>query len=151
MAFDEDMARMQQLFDEGQDWIHHYMMEYDDEQYERDVLYMQTFYPPMSRELMQYVSEVCDREEYEGSPMFDEYPDKIRVGKMVEDVYEMASYMENMYRPVGEEDDALQIQGHCVSCRGRDSWLKNLIAVLLSNEMHHRRRRYFKRRKALRL
>ncbi len=150
MALDGKTMDVQQVFDDGKDWIHSYMMEYDDDQYNKDCEYMNTLYPDMSREILGYVREVCDREEYEGSPMFDEYPDRNRILKMVDDVYEMASYLENMYQPIMEEDEEIHAQEHCVSCRGQDSWLKNLITAILINEMHQRRRRYFKRKKALR-
>lgn len=116
-----------------------------DERYKTDVEYMKTFYPPMAREILAYVSEVCDQAEYEGSPMFDEYFDRVRFLKMADQVYQKAGYMENMYRLVLEEDEGLDPGGHCVSCRGTDSWLKNLIAVTLISEIHYRRYRYFKR------
>lgn len=150
MATDEGKMDVKQVFDDGKDWIHNYMMEYDDEQYNKDCMYMYSLYPEMSREILGYVKEICDREEYEGSPMFDEYPDKLRVQKMVDDIYGMAAYLENMYRPIMEEDEEIHAQEHCVSCRGQDNWLKNLVTALLINEMHQRRRRYFKRKKAVR-
>lgn len=148
MAFENDKAEME-LLDDGKAWLHDYMMEYDDEQYKTDTAYMRTFYPPMSRELMGYVNDICDKAEYEGSPMFDEFPDKVRIWAMIDEVYHMAAYMEKMYRPVLEEDDNVETAGHCMSCRGCDSWLKNLISVLTVNEIHYRRRRYFKRKKHL--
>ena len=150
MATDEGKMDVKQVFDDGKDWIHNYMMEYDDEQYNKDCMYMYSLYPEMSREILGYVKEICDREEYEGSPMFDEYPDKLRVQKMVDDIYGMAAYLENMYRPIMEEDEEIHAQEHCVSCRGQDNWLKNLVTALLINEMHQRRRRYFKRKKPVR-
>lgn len=150
MATDDDKMDVRQVFDDGKDWIHNYMMEYDDEQYNKDCMYMYSLYPEMSREILGYVKEICDREEYEGSPMFDEYPDKLRVQKMVDDIYGMAAYLENMYRPIMEEDEEIHAQEHCVSCRGQDNWLRNLVTALLINEMHQRRRRYFKRKKAVR-
>lgn len=120
---------------------------FDDVRYRADAAYMKTFYPPMCRELLAYVGDVCDQAEYEGSPMFDEFPDKVRIWEMIDKVYAKASYMENMYRPVLEEDEGLNTGGHCVSCRGADSWLKNLISALMVNELHYRRYRYFRRRR----
>ena len=34
-------------------------------------------YPLMARRLQPYVEECCDRLEYEGSMMYDEYPDRL--------------------------------------------------------------------------
>lgn len=123
-----------------------YANDYDEGKYREDIRYIKSQYLPMSIELLGYVEEQCDMLEYDGSMMFDEFPDKTGIDRIVNAVYEKAKYMENMYRPVLEESDELEMTGHCVSCRGQESWLENLIRVILLNEMNVRRRRYFKRR-----
>ncbi len=124
-------------------WIEEALMASDMWQFIRDAEYMRLFYPPMAREILGYVSIVCDRAEYEGSLIYDQYPDRVGFLKMADDVYQMASYMDNMFRPVLEEDEEIDPQGHCVSCRGTQSWLKNLIDVILAGELVYRRYRYF--------
>lgn len=108
-----------------------------------DFKYMRSMYMPMSMEIEAYVSEACDKLEYEGSVMFDEYPDKQALREVAMQVRKRAAYLENMYRPVLEEDEQLQMNGHCISCRGTESWLDNLIWVLLCDEICRRRQRYF--------
>lgn len=127
-------------------WMREYMADYDEGKYKEDVQYMKSLYMPMSMEILSYVGEELDKLEYEGSMMFDEYPDRTAMQKIAGAVYDKAKYLENMYQPVMEEDEAVNVQEHCTSCRGRESWLENLIWVILGNEMHYRRRRYFKRR-----
>ena len=124
-------------------WIEEALMASDMWQFIGDAEYMRLFYPPMAREILGYVSIVCDRAEYEGSLIYDQYPDRVGFLKMADDVYQMASYMDNMFRPVLEEDEEIDPQGHCVSCRGTQSWLKNLIDVILAGELVYRRYRYF--------
>lgn len=113
---------------------------------EKDREVMKSYYSRRALAIQEKVERECDRMEYDGSMMFDEFPDKTGIDRIVNAVYEKAKYMENMYRPVLEESDELEMTGHCVSCRGQESWLENLIRVILLNEMNVRRRRYFKRR-----
>lgn len=148
MAFEKDQSEAMFMTAVGE-WPDNTRMDGEDMQYKKDAAYLQSFYPPMCRELLAYVREVCDQAEYEGSPMFDEFPDKVRIWKMMDAVYEMAAYMEKMYRPVLEEDENVETLGHCMSCRGTDHWLRNLISALMVNELHYRRRRYFRRKRRL--
>jgi len=135
------------MFDEGKDWLHNYMAEYDDEQYARDIEYMRRMYPPMAREVLAAVQEECDKNEYEGSVMFDEYPDKIGMNSMIDRIYISVKHLENVYRPAMEEDDDVEAMDHCMSRRGNCNWLRDMISIVLFDEMHHRRRRYYKRRR----
>ena len=50
---------------------------YDDErQNQRDYEYMKSVYPGTAKRLIPYIEEECDRLEYTGSVMYDEYPDR---------------------------------------------------------------------------
>ena len=52
--------------------------EYDDERKERqDLEYIKSMYPDKVKKLVPYVEDECDRMEYEGSMIFDEYPDRL--------------------------------------------------------------------------
>ena len=127
-------------------WMRAYAQDYDEGRYREDIRYIKSQYLPMSIEILSYVEEQCDMMEYDGSMMFDEFPDKTGIDKIVKAICEKAKYLENMYQPVMEEDEDIEMNGHCTSCRGQESWLENLIRVILLNEMNFRRRRYFKRR-----
>ena len=121
-------------------WMRAYAQDYDEGRYREDIRYIKSQYLPMSIEILSYVEEQCDMMEYDGSMMFDEFPDKTGIDKIVKAICEKAKYLENMYQPVMEEDEDIEMNGHCTS------WLENLIRVILLNEMNFRRRRYFKRR-----
>ena len=43
----------------------------------RDFEYFKSMYPDRVKALQLVVEEVCDEMEYEGSPIYDEYPDRI--------------------------------------------------------------------------
>ena len=52
-------------------------------------------YPWMARRLQPYVEECCDRLEYEGSMMYDEYPDRLSLLRKSQEVWEQAQKREN--------------------------------------------------------
>lgn len=135
---------MEQLM--GTPWMQKYDMDYDHGMYRDDVRYVKSMYEPMTLEILEHIEDECDKLEYAGSFMFDEHPDRGNVQRLVEKIHKRVGHLENMYAPVLEEDENIRMQGHCVSCRGKESWLDNLINVLLLNEILYRRRRYFSRR-----
>ncbi len=54
---------------------------YDDDRIaRRDLDYMKSLYPAAAKRLIPYIEEECDRLEYEGSMMYDEYPDQLSFG-----------------------------------------------------------------------
>lgn len=55
--------------------------------------FLKSLYPPQLVDLQLIVEEECDKLEYDGSVMFDEYPDKIRIMGIVDRVQRKASGM----------------------------------------------------------
>lgn len=53
--------------------------------------------PKEARAVQEKVLEMCDRMEYDGSPMFDCYPDRVTVEKIVRDI--CGENCENPYIP----------------------------------------------------
>ena len=88
-------------------------------EYEKDMERMKELYPKEVTCILEAVEEECDKMEYEGSLMFDEYPDRFMTERIVEHIYEEISS--------GEKDKEL---------------LCSLIGVILSNEMYRRRCRH---------
>ena len=85
--------------------------------FQKDREYMKKMSPKKNRELIQWVEDVCDEEEYDGSCMYDEYPDVAAMEKMAEKAYMRAG------RPEPED------------------WNKALIMSLLHDEICFRRNR----------
>lgn len=48
----------------------------------REIEYLKSMYPPGIKMLQNYVSEACDRMDYQNSPMYDEYPDGMMVNRI---------------------------------------------------------------------
>lgn len=110
---------------------------------ERELRRLQSMYPDAAKLMLPYVEEECDRMEYEGSPMFDEYPDRTTIYRIEERVYERVKD-----RFPEEEDSRKPEALFSMQCRGPGAgipgrgWVRDLARVLLLQEMHHRRRRH---------
>lgn len=53
-----------------------------------DAEFLKSLYPPELMGLQLLVEEECDKLEFDGSIMFDQYPDKVRVLKVVDKIEE---------------------------------------------------------------
>lgn len=102
---------------------------YDDEKMEkRDFEYLKSLYPMTAKRVLPYVEEECDRMEYEGSMIYDEYPDQLQIHLMCGRIYDKVKDMET-----SEEENQ------------KKGWLRELIQVILFQELYRRRcdhRRY---------
>lgn len=54
---------------------------------EKDWNYIKDMYPQMAKSIQEKVDEECDKLEYDGSMMFDEYPDKLMIRNICERIY----------------------------------------------------------------
>ena len=54
----------------------------------KDYEYMKCAYPDTAKRLMPFVEEECDRWEYSGSMIFDEYPDQLQMRFMCRRIYD---------------------------------------------------------------
>ena len=100
---------------------------YDDDRIaRRDLDYMKSLYPAAAKRLIPYIEEECDRLEYEGSMMYDEYPDQLQLRLMCRRIYDQ----------VAQEEE------------NPGEWLKDLIQVMAYQELCNRRSEYrnFKRK-----
>lgn len=112
-------------------------MQYDDERMERrDFEYMKSMYPMTVKRLLPYVEEECDRMSYEGSMIYDEYPDQLQMYLMRNRIYDRA-IRENRGDSLGME---MQVSRN-------DDQLKDMIQILLFQELFRRRSRHRRNRR----
>lgn len=133
---------------------------------DKDYEYMKSLYPKAARRIQQEVEEQCDKLEYEGSFMFDQYPDPVHLHVMADAIYESLKNIASEEAAISE----MSLGGSCYpgySCReswacgpgrhcppprpdyrydGSPDWFKGLIDSTLYNEMFYRRMRYRNRR-----
>ena len=101
---------------------------YDDDRTERrDYDYMKSVYPDTAKRLLPFIEEECDRLEYDGSMMYDEYPDRLGLRLMCRRIYNQAEK---------EEDNP-------------GEWLSDLIEVMAYQELLRRRSEHRNIRKKL--
>lgn len=110
---------------------------YDDERRERmDFEYMKSMYPDAAKKLLPYIEDECDRMEFEGSMIYDEYPDRLQltlIGKRL---------LENARK------DKAVLELEAGEKGGKDgNWLRDLIQVMLYQEVYKRRCDYRKCRR----
>ena len=116
---------------------------------ERDLQYLQQMYPTDAKRMQKKVEEELDKLEYEGSMMYDEYPDRVSM-LLICDRIEKALAREDAERRAKEEADMEtdeDMNAMDMRRRGRgdrddprfDRGRRNLLEVLLFNEMHKRR------------
>jgi hypothetical protein len=92
---------------------------------ERDLQYLMQMYPADAKRLQKKVEQACDKLEYEGSMMYDEYPDRVS----------MLLICDRIAQELAEESEDGQLQP-------MDPNRRSLLEVLLYNEMHKRRSKH---------
>lgn len=97
----------------------------EEAEYDRDCCRLQEMYPAEARKVQAQIKDACDKMEYEGSVMFDEYPDK----------YTLRAICRTIYRKV---NDLEELKG--TSCCKDPVY--QMIEVMLLNEIYKRRCRY---------
>ena len=105
------------------------MENYEDEV--GDILYLKELYPASFLKLQSIIDDECDKLEFDGSIMFDEYPDKERLIVLENSVYETAK--KKLEKDVSESQAKRGLPS--------DEWLKDIMSALLINEMMRRRSR----------
>ena len=120
-------------------------------EYEKDLERMKELYPREVKQLLELVEDECDKMEYEGSLMFDEYPDRLMLEQVVDRIYQrangdMAELEAEQYwgRPGTPPPPGGPFPPPPPPPRGNppDQGMHSLIGVLLNNEMYRRRCRH---------
>ena len=78
-------------------------------EYERDMQKLKNLYPKEVKSIQALVEEECDKMEYEGSMMFDEYPDRVMLKVICDKIYQKASMPQE--EPEADKDlEAKQVE-----------------------------------------
>lgn len=111
-------------------------------EYERDRERLKEMYPKEAKRIQRVVEEECDKMEYDGSLMFDEYPDRVMVQKLCDDIYNKV--YDNTTAEVETEQyrDRRPGGGFPPPPPHRDRGGRDLIEILLFDEMFRRRCRH---------
>ncbi|MBR1932058.1 MAG: hypothetical protein IJ833_11445 [Lachnospiraceae bacterium] len=91
----------------------------------QDLEYLQRIYPEEVRGIAKRVAEILDKVDYEGSMIYDEYPDKYSICRLAHTINEILQSEEQ------EPEEAAQTE--------KWAWQEKLIQVLLGDEIYKRR------------
>ena len=105
---------------------------YDDERMEqRDIEYIKSMFPMMAKRILPYVEEEVDRMAYEGSFLYDEYPDRLQMQLMSRRIYDKVKNQEGI-------NEEMEIEAE----QWGNDWLEYFIQVMLFQELVRRRTQY---------
>ena len=104
---------------------------FEETEYEKDCRRLQEMYPRDVRNIQKLVDRECDRMEYEGSMMFDRYPDRLMMELICRRIYRELNPQDV------EEDGKLNPEERYFQ----------LIQVMLMQEMYRRRCRHYRCRR----
>ncbi len=109
------------LYPKGNQMIPQLAMPYTASQKEdTEYFYMKSLYPPFTKEISSHIDEVCDRMEWDGSTMYDQVPDAVRLRRIAAEIADSCV----------EKNPQMDIE-----C------LPAMVEIMLYNEMFYRRRR----------
>jgi hypothetical protein len=112
-------------------------LQYDDARIERrDFEYIKSMYPIAVKRILPYIEEECDRMSYEGSVIYDEYPDQLQIRLMCNRVYEK---IKNSV-PTDDMEPMLRTAE-------QDAWLKDLVQIMIFQELFQRRANHRRNRR----
>ena len=119
------------------------LKEYGEEKRDRrDVEYMKSMYPMSAKKILPYVEEECDRMEYEGSTIYDEYPDRLLLYLMAGRIYDRMKEGEKKEIAMEIEKEQVETQELKRKKKDREETLMDLVQILLYQEIVQRRCRH---------
>ncbi|MGN0365971.1 MAG: hypothetical protein ACI4E5_08565 [Suilimivivens sp.] len=93
----------------------------------RDLEYLQQMYPSEAKRYQKTISDILDKLDYEGSMIYDEYPDKWQIYKLSRDILDRIKREEEQQNP----DKKISAE--------KWEWLGDLVQILLFYEIYKRR------------
>ena len=113
-------------------------------EYEKDMERMKELYPREIKRILDMVEEECDKMEYEGSLMFDEYTDRFMLEQITERIAEKMRQNEENSMEASQRREELPPYRPPMGPppMGQRDDFRNLIGVLLNHEMYRRRCRH---------
>ena len=98
----------------------------EEDKVQRDLEYLQQMYPAEAKRYQKMIASMLDKIDYDGSMIYDEYPDRMRMYSLTQDIVKQIKREENAEE---SENDST------------DKWehLSDLVQILLFYEIYKRR------------
>ena len=111
----------------------------DERKCEKDMRYFRSCYPERARRMVEALCDQCDQLEYNDSCMMAEYPDRETIYRMVEKIYEESQKVGKVDQDRNET--YLIAEPAMTSKQMEERMEKEMLLVMLCDEMHRRRMR----------
>lgn len=113
-----------------------------------DMEYLQQMYPTYAKRYQSVISSVVDKMDYESSFIYDQYPDKLSIGRMVASVMTVIKTNEENdadHRQSEENAENVDVTADTLTERApwseKEPWIRELVTVLMYYEILARRKR----------
>lgn len=116
-----------------------------------DMEYLQQMYPTYAKKYQSVIANAIDKMDYEGSFIYDQYPDKLTIQRMVAGVMAIIKSNEEKEQPMqGKNAPAPDMPDGVVTDRTltehapwseKEPWIRELVTVLMYYEILARRKR----------
>ena len=115
-----------------------------------DLEYLQQMYPTYARKYQNTIGSVVDKMDYDGSFIYDQYPDKLTIQRMVESVVAVIRTYEETASGDQEQGAQPNVAGSDMTDRAlteqapwreKEPWIRELVTVLTYYEILARRRK----------
>lgn len=93
----------------------------------RDLEYLQEMYPRQAKDLQKRIVSILDKLDYEGSMMYDEYPDKWQLYRLSDTVVDV----------LRREEEEKETSEHITEEKWE--WIKDMVQIVLYYEIYKRR------------
>lgn len=100
----------------------------------KDLEYLQQTYPGEVKHYQRRVAEILDKIDYEGSMIYDEYPDRYTIERMAKTVVEVLKREEEQ-----RTDAERKPETDAETNPEKWKWLEHMVQVLICNEIYKRR------------
>lgn len=95
----------------------------------RDLEYLQGMYPSDAKKYQKIIASILDKLDYEGSMIYDEYPDRLQLYKLSRDILERVKIEDHKEKEDEEKQEPPE----------KWEWALDLIQILLYYEIYKRR------------
>ena len=93
----------------------------------RDLEYLQQMYPAEAKKYQKVIAGILDKLDYEGSMIYDEYPDRWQMYKLSQDILDRIRRQEEKENP------------DVVFSKEKWEWMSDLVQIVLFYEVYKRR------------
>ena len=90
-----------------------------------DLNYLMQLYPTEAKRYQKRIAAILDKLDYDGSVIYDDYPDRIMLYKMADDISNVLFLEEQ--------------EGDILLSEEKKKWIKDMVAILLFHEIYRRR------------